>query len=57
MVTVIVRQDVDGLFGTTLRLPIGMLSTIVSVNFNQTVTCQYPTIHLPITGLVNSRGS
>ena len=54
MVTVIVRQDVDGLFGTTLRLPIGMLSTIVSVNLQSDSNLS---ISNPITGLVNSRGS
>ena len=49
LITFIVRQDVDGHFGTTLRLPTGTFSTIMSANYNQTITGQYPIIHLPIT--------
>ena len=32
VITVFARQDVDGHFGTTLKLPAGMLSTIMSAN-------------------------
>ena len=30
VITVIARQDIDGHFGTTLNLPTGLLSTIMS---------------------------
>ena len=32
VITVIARQDVDGHFGTTLNLPAGLLSPIMSAN-------------------------
>ena len=32
VIAVIVRQDVDGHFGTTIRLPKGMFSSIMSAN-------------------------
>ena len=32
VITVIARQDVDGYFGTTLKLPAGWLSPVMSAN-------------------------
>ena len=40
VITVILRRDVDGHFGTTLNLPAGLLSIIMSANI--TVFTQKP---------------
>ena len=34
VITVIARQDVDGHFGTTLNLPAGLLTRIMSANIH-----------------------
>ena len=47
VITVFVRQAVDGHFGTTLRLPTGMLRTIMSANLQSD---NNQSIHIPMTG-------
>ena len=41
VITVIARQDVDGHFGTTLKLPAAMLSIITTVLHRNQLTASY----------------
>ena len=41
VITVIARQDIDGHFGTTLNLPAGLLSTIMSVTIHTNKLINY----------------
>ena len=44
VITVIARQDADGHFGTTLNLPAGLLTCIMSANIQTNQLANYSVI-------------
>ena len=50
VIAVIIRQDVDGHFGTTLKFPAGMLSIIMSAITQKPVNWLTASYWLPVIG-------